>query len=176
MSDETRLWRKDGFAVDEWRLLQDDEAIAADDKVILPAARLGEVVAEARLTPMGALLSAGEPVDLLVPHLAGLELVALDFPAFTDGRSFSKAEILRSRHGFSGEIRAVGDVLIDQIPLMLRCGFDSFLVRNKPTIAALERGALPGVDLFYQPGQGAEAAVAGRSWARRPAIREASSR
>ncbi|MDQ0325509.1 uncharacterized protein (DUF934 family) [Rhodopseudomonas julia] len=174
MSDETRLWRKGGFAVDEWRMLQADEPVMAQDKIILPAARLDEMVAEARLMPMGALLSAGEPIDLLLPHLAGLELVALDFPSFTDGRSFSKAEILRSRHGFAGEIRAVGDVLIDQIPLMLRCGFDSFLVRNKPTIAALERGPLPGVDLFYQPGQGAETAAGGRSWARRPAIREAS--
>ncbi|MBZ8134992.1 DUF934 domain-containing protein [Afifella sp. IM 167] len=173
MSENTRLWRRAGFAADEWRIVTAEEAIPAEEKVIVPAARLEEIAAEARLAPVGALLGAGEAIDLLVPHLAGLELIALDFPRFSDGRSFSKAEILRRRHGFAGEIRAVGDVILDQIPLMLRCGFDAFLIGHQPTLGSLAKGEMPSIDLYYQPAQGEEAPVAGRSWARRPAIKNA---
>jgi len=173
MSENTRLWRRAGFAEDAWRIVGPEEDIPAEEKVIVPAARLGGIAAEARLAPTGALLGAGEPVDLLVPYLAGLELVALYFPRFSDGRSFSKAEILRRRHGFAGEIRAVGDVILDQIPLMLRCGFDAFLIRHQPTLGSLEKGEMPAIDLYYQPARGEESPAAGRSWVRRPAIRDA---
>ena len=69
----------------------------------------------------------------------------LVFGKFSDGRSFSYAEILRERFDFSGELRAGGDVLLDEIPLMLRCGFDFVRGVNEPTLRALRRGHLPGV-------------------------------
>ena len=62
---------------------------------------------------------------------------------------------------FKGELRAIGDVLIDEIPLMLRCGFDSFDVTNAPTLKALEADRLPGPPLHYQPGSGGDEAPAG---------------
>ena len=71
--------------------------------------------------------------------------MALAFAKFADGRSFSYARLLRDRHRFRGELRAIGDVLIDEIPLMLRCGFDSFDVTNAPTLHALESGHLAGL-------------------------------
>jgi uncharacterized protein (DUF934 family) len=78
--------------------------------------------------------------------------------------------LLRERFGFAGELRAAGDVLLDEIPLMLRCGFDSFEVVNEPTLRALKRGHLPGVSLFYQPSVAPHEAPAGtRPWLRRRA-------
>jgi uncharacterized protein (DUF934 family) len=92
----------------------------------------------------------------------------LSFAKFSDGRAFSYAEMLRERFGFKGELRAGGDVLLDEIPLMLRCGFDSFEVVNEPTLRALKRGHLPGVSLFYQPSVAPHEVPAGtRPWLRR---------
>ena len=66
-----------------------------------------------------------------------------------------------------GELRATGDVLIDEIPLMLRCGFDAFEVSDAPTLAALEAGRLPGPAIHYQPGSvGGEARTGSRPWLR----------
>ncbi|MXP47182.1 DUF934 domain-containing protein [Altererythrobacter luteolus] len=61
----------------------------------------------------------------LIPHLAQIHLVEVNFPVFGDGRGYSAARILREA-GYTGEIRAVGDVLVDQIGNMKRCGFDAF--------------------------------------------------
>ena len=70
-------------------------------------------------------IEAGDDVRLLIPHLERVRLVEVDFPKFRDGRGFSSARILREA-GYTGEIRATGDVLVDLIFLMRRCGFDSF--------------------------------------------------
>ena len=67
----------------------------------------------------------GDDARALIPHLARLRLVEVNFPAFTDGRGYSSARILREA-GYAGELRAVGDVLVDQIGFMQRCGFDAF--------------------------------------------------
>ncbi len=67
----------------------------------------------------------GDDVRALIPHLARLRLIEVNFPAFTDGRGYSSARILREA-GYLGELRAVGDVLVDQIGFMRRCGFDGF--------------------------------------------------
>ncbi len=70
----------------------------------------------------------------LTPELAGqlldAPLIAIDFPKFTDGRGYSIARLLRERYGYAGQIRAVGDVLIDQLFYMSRCGFNAFLLRK----------------------------------------------
>ena len=62
------------------------------------------------------------------------ELIALEFPVFTDGRSYSHARLLRDRYGYTGELRAVGDVLRDQLFFMQRCGIDSYQVREDKNI------------------------------------------
>ena len=68
-------------------------------------------------------------VDALTPDLTGVERIDLHFPKFTDGRAYSQAFILRRRRGFAGEIRATGDVLIDQLVQMQRTGFTSAVLR-----------------------------------------------
>ena len=70
-------------------------------------------------------IEAGEDARLLLPYLDRVSLIEIDFPAFGDGRGYSAAQILRES-GYAGELRASGDVLLDQISHMRRCGFDAF--------------------------------------------------
>ena len=70
-------------------------------------------------------IEPGDDARDLLPYLDRLKLVEVNFPAFTDGRGYSAARILREA-GYAGELRAVGDVLVDQLFAMRRCGFDSF--------------------------------------------------
>jgi uncharacterized protein (DUF934 family) len=70
-------------------------------------------------------IEAGDDVRLLLPELGRVLLVEIDFPKFRDGRGFSSARVLREA-GYKGEIRATGDVLVDLVFFMRRCGFDSF--------------------------------------------------
>ena len=91
-------------------------------------------------------IEPGDDARALVPHLDRLALIEVNFPAFGDGRGYSSARILREA-GYEGELRAVGDVLVDQLAYMRRCGFDAFepdkqFDRDDVT-AALERW--PGV-------------------------------
>ncbi|WP_370187507.1 DUF934 domain-containing protein [Qipengyuania sp.] len=70
-------------------------------------------------------IEPGDDARELLPHLERLALVEVNFPAFGDGRGYSSARILREA-GYDGELRAVGDVLVDQLAYMRRCGFDAF--------------------------------------------------
>ena len=70
-------------------------------------------------------IEPGDDAQALIPHLARLKLVEVNFPVFGDGRGYSSARTLREA-GYEGELRAVGDVLVDQLGYMRRCGFDSF--------------------------------------------------
>jgi uncharacterized protein (DUF934 family) len=71
------------------------------------------------------LAPAEDPLEI-APFLPHLYLVALEFPKFRDGRPYSAARLLRERLGWHGQLRAVGDVLLEQAPQMIRCGFDAF--------------------------------------------------
>ena len=167
------LWKDGAFADDPWRasMAGDDANPPLAGGVILG---LAEWLAFRESAPLGdnhllgVRVEPGEAIDALVPDLPRLALIALAFPKFNDGRSFSKASMLRRTHGFSGEIRAVGDVLWDQLQLMVRCGFDAFEITNEPTLAALRAGRKPVMTDYYQPGFGAETRQgAPRAWARR---------
>jgi uncharacterized protein (DUF934 family) len=112
-------------------------------------------------------LQPADDVRALAPVLGRIAFVALTFPAFSDGRAFSQAMLLRDRLGYRGELRAIGMVLLDQVPLMLRTGFDSFEVEHAPTIARLAEKRLAGIDLHYQPSADQTADQAGSySWRR----------
>ena len=111
-------------------------------------------------------IQPADNVKALALHLDKLALVAVNFPAFNDGRAFSHASLLRERLGYEGELRAVGDVLIDQIPLMLRVGISSMAVTNGTAIRRLEEGRLPGIDNHYQPTARKAADPKSYSWRR----------
>lgn len=82
-------------------------------------------------------LEAGDDARALIPHLGQIALVEVSFPTFRDGRGYSAARILREA-GYAGELRAQGDVLVDQVPLMRRCGFDSFAPETEIDAATME--------------------------------------
>jgi len=82
-------------------------------------------------------VEAGEDARKLIPHLDRLELVEISFPRFRDGRGFSSARILREA-GYTGELRAEGDVLVDLLFFMRRCGFDSFVSQHSLNPADVE--------------------------------------
>jgi len=170
------LWRRGGFAEDDWTFVADDAAAPAEGPIVVSLKRWlaeGEALA-ARKAPVGVAVEAGADAQAHLADLAGRPLIALAFAKFVDGRAFSYARMLRDRYGFKGELRAIGDVLIDEIPFMLRCGFDSFEVSNPPTLRALQAGRLPGPPIHYQPGSGDGEILAGsRPWLRASASRAA---
>ncbi|MDO6965683.1 DUF934 domain-containing protein [Rhizobium alvei] len=162
----TKIWNEAGFVSDDPWVIESDEVEAGqNEKPILPLASFLER-AEAGESGLGVLIAPADNVRALQPHLDKIALVALSFPAFNDGRGFSHASLLRTQLGFDGEIRAVGDVLIDQIPLMLRCGISSFAVTNPVAIRRLGEGRLPGIDLHYQPTARDAANPGSYSWRR----------
>ncbi len=93
-------------------------------------------------------LEAGDDSRALLPHLGQIALVEVSFPSFRDGRGYSAARILREA-GYAGELRAAGDVLVDQIPFMRRCGFDSFAPEAEMDAATVE-STLARYEYFYQ--------------------------
>jgi uncharacterized protein (DUF934 family) len=149
-----RLWTPEGFREEEWTHAESAGALAGNGRFILPLKiflDLDPQIRQSARERLGVLVQPGEELAALVPLLGDLTLVALAFPAFNDGRSFSKAELLRSRHHFEGPLRATGQVLVDQLPHMLRLGFNEFEVSNPVLIARLEAGRIGGLPLHYQP-------------------------
>ena len=108
--------------------------------------RLNQAPPEA---PALALANTDDVLEL-ADRLAGVKLVVLDFPKFTDGRAYSQARLLRERLGYAGELRATGAVFLDQLPFLLRCGFDSFESDQKGFGEALAR-ARTLFSVVYQP-------------------------
>lgn len=130
------------LVADPYRAVDTEEALAAagpDTPVLLPRALFE--TAWPRLSNrsrLGVRLSPQDDVAALAPYLARLDLVALDFPQFTDGRGYSQARLLRERFGFTGELRAVGDILRDQVFYLVRAGFDALVLRaDQDPVAAL---------------------------------------
>ena len=161
----TKIWNESGFVADDPWIIETEEVQAgSNEKAILG---LDAFLAKTDETGLGVLINPADDVRRLEGHLDRLALVAVAFPAFNDGRAFSHASLLRARLGFAGEVRAVGDVLIDQIPLMLRCGVDSFAVSNATALKRLAENRLPGIDNHYQPTARASQDVGSYSWRRR---------
>jgi uncharacterized protein (DUF934 family) len=104
----------------------------------------------ARNTPLGVRLKAEESPEALGDDVRRLSLVVLEFPKFRDGRAFSWARMLRTRLHFTGEIRAAGDFLYDQLAHMTRVGFDAFEVTENITPEMLQR-AVHEMRFVYQP-------------------------
>ncbi len=115
-------------AEDSWTVLQQPvEAIPAGD-ILVPLIYWLEHRAElsAQAGQVGVWLDSDEEVEALVNDLGELPLIALNFPKFVDGRSFSSARLLRDRYDYQGDIRAIGNVIQDQLYMLQRCGFTQF--------------------------------------------------
>lgn len=152
------------LAADIWHRYDDDTPLQADIPALVSLERWRTEREDilASTADVGVVLRSDQHPNAIAGDLARLQVVALDFPAFTDGRAYSYARLLRERLGYEGEVRAIGNVLRDQYLFMQRTGFDAFEVPDgASTRAFLE--AISEVDLFYQASADGAATV----WQRR---------
>ena len=147
----SKLIKSGAFAADPFTLIADDGALP-EGPVLVSLARFEKdrETLLARNTAVGVLLQSDQSPEKLGGDVARLSLVALDFPKFRDGRAFSWARMLRTRLGFKGEIRAVGDFLYDQINYQHRVGFDAWAVPDSFHLEDFNR-ALGEMTDVYQP-------------------------
>lgn len=143
---------KDGaFADDSWVQVADGAEIPGDGPVYVSLKRWRAERDElmARGTQIGIRLTSEQTPGQIEDDLRHFGLVALDFPAFTDGRSYSNARRLRDRFNYQGEVRAIGDILRDQYWQLSRCGFDSIVVKEGETLEGW-KAAVSAITTPYQ--------------------------
>ena len=151
---------KHGIATtDSWQILglgegEAPETVALPDgDIIFPLAvwqaRKDEIVSRPTI---GLLLQPADRVEDVAGELASFNLIAVNFPKFVDGRGYSTAALLRQRYGYTGELRAVGDVLHDQLFFMRRVGFDSYALKDGKS---LDYAIAAGFKPFTEAYQGA---------------------
>ena len=117
------------LVADIWRVLQPEDSVPSEGNVIvsLNVWREQRLALKDRTGSTGVWLAPDDEPSEIGDLPA---LIAVHFPVFTDGRGYSTARLLRQRHGFTGELRAFGDILRDQLYELARCGFDSFVLRD----------------------------------------------
>jgi uncharacterized protein (DUF934 family) len=144
---------KNGTVVeDAWTPAGEASELPATGAVIVPLSlwktQREELIA--RGEPLGLRLESGESPEEIGEDVAHFELIALVFPGFADGRAYSYARLIRDRYQFKGELRATGDVLLEQLHFMDRVGFDAFELSSEH---AAEDWITAGkdIDIWYQP-------------------------
>ena len=143
---------KDGRVVDDPWIPVDDDAVLPDGApalISLARWRADRAALSRRNARLGLRLASAEPPGQVAEDLDRFALIALEFPAFTDGRAYSTARLLRQRFGYTGELRAVGNVLRDQLLFMQRCGFDTYELCDAAAAADWAQ-AFTEIDVVYQ--------------------------
>lgn len=138
---------------DRWVRVEDDADLPASGDILVSFERFkdGTAAFTAREGRTGVVLSNDTEPEELKPHLKDIDLVALTFPAFTDGRAYSQARQIRTQLGFKGELRAIGNVLADQAAFMIRVGFDAFEVDESQSVDVWN-SAKRSMSVAYQRG------------------------
>ncbi len=103
----------------------------------------------ARRDPIGIRLKSDQHPEVIADDLDHFAVIALEFPVFKDGRAYTYARLLRERWGFAGELRAVGDVLLEQLHFMQRVGFDAFELKASDPVAEWKT-AIAEFSTWYQ--------------------------
>ena len=135
------------IAADNWTVLRLEEnhapnnVVVPDGKIIVPL-KVWQAQRDAlqTRTELGVWLASDERAEDLTDDLARFSVIAVDFPKFADGRGYTIARHLRTRLGYTGELRAIGDVLRDQMFYLQRVGFDAFATRSDKDIGAALKG------------------------------------
>lgn len=149
-----RIIKNDQVVDETWHQLPKDatlDGLSNSDDLIVPLSLWREHAHALKVRDggLGIWLDSDEEIEEIVDDLENFQVIALNFPVFTDGRHFSSARLLRERYGYKGEIRAIGDVLRDQLFLMRRCGFDAYAIRaDRDPYDALE--SLKEFSVTYQ--------------------------
>ena len=147
----SQLIKQQQVVADHWLVLADEAELPETGAVLVSWARW-QAQREALLArggELGVQLPNTVEPSVLAADVAKLSLIALEFPKFADGRAYSQARLLRERYAYHGELRAVGEVLRDQLFYMARCGFDAFQLARGDAHAALQ--ALQTFSVRYQP-------------------------
>jgi uncharacterized protein (DUF934 family) len=154
-----RIIKHDRIVEDDWQVLTlaagetPATVILPADPVLLPLpvwlARRAEI--SGRYPAFGVWIDSHEGPEALADDIDRLRIIAVNFPKFTDGRGYSIARLLRERYHYQGEIRAIGDVLQDQLFYMQRCGIDAYALRADKDIDK----ALAGLAVFSETYQAA---------------------
>jgi uncharacterized protein (DUF934 family) len=150
-------------AEDPFTFVADDEPVPPGDVIVSLARYRSEgahLAAPAR--KLGVRLTPAEAPEDLAGAVGDLAVIALEFPRFRDGRPYSAARLLRERLGFGGELRAVGDVLVEQALFMIRCGFDAFEPADASGPAAWTHAAHRFRHVYQRAADGREPAFAER--------------
>ncbi|MGB4857116.1 MAG: DUF934 domain-containing protein [Candidatus Dechloromonas phosphoritropha] len=143
------LIRNKAVAVDAWKTLELTDG-EAPESVVLPVgdvifpiavwqARKGEIISTHKR--IGLLLQPDDRVEEIAADLDYFIVIAVNFPKFVDGRGYSSASLLRQHYNYQGELRAVGDVVHDQLFYLRRVGFDAYALKgDKDASYAIEHG------------------------------------
>lgn len=151
----------DALVEDAYAEVGEDESLPDSGAVLVPFPvwQRERDTLLARTEPVGVRLKSDESPELIADDLDSIALVALEFPQFRDGRAYTYARMLRERFGFAGEVRAVGDVLMEQLHFMLRTGFNAFEIASDDALREYET-AKSEFSIWYQPtGDGRPTAV-----------------
>lgn len=126
---------KNGEFIEDSFVAVGDEEVLPDGPIIVSLERwqAERDVLDARNTPIGVRLKSGQEPSVIAEDIYKFSVVALEFPAYRNGRAYSYARLLRERYGYTGELRAVGNVLRDQFQFMIRVGFDALEVADNIT-------------------------------------------
>lgn len=135
---------------DTWTTLSTDDALI-DGDIIIPFERWKKAKPSlaSHTGKIGVLISSDTAINEVIENLKHFDLIALYFPKYTDGTCFSYAFLLRERHRFTGELRAMGDIFRDQFTYLERCGFDAILPENLGTLAA-DKKSFDDISVIYQ--------------------------
>ena len=158
-----QLIKDRAVAADRWTLVREPAAALPAGPAIVPLAdwKSRRDVLLARGDVGVWLAPADDPADI-ADDVSKLAVIGVDFPQFSDGRGYSTARLLRQRYGYTGELRAIGDIQRDQLAYLVQCGFDAFAIRDGKDA----RDALAGLDDFSDGYQLTEARL---PWFRRRA-------
>jgi uncharacterized protein (DUF934 family) len=155
------LIKDDRLAEDPYQAVAEGQAVPEAGAVLVTLTRWeGERQALiGRDDDVGVFLRSDESPERIADDLERISLVALEFPRFRDGRAYTWARMLRERFGFAGEVRAVGDVLMEQLHFMLRTGFNAFEFESSNPLEEYEL-ARAEFSVWYQPtGDGRPTAI-----------------
>lgn len=142
-----RVLHADGRLLDDpWHVLRESEGYDHTVPTLLP---LAAYLHQAPSTTLGVWLAPGDDVFALKERISLLRLIAIDFPKAADGRGYSLASLVRTRLHYRGELRAIGEVLVDQIYMLRRVGYSAFALRGDQSVEAA-RSALNRYSDVYQ--------------------------
>lgn len=149
---------------DTWLYIDNEQDVPANGDVVVSLDRWlseGDLL-KLREGKLGLRLKNDQSPAQVADDLDEFDIFVLEFPKYTDGRAYSAARLLRDRYGFKGEVRASGDVLIDQYGMMQRCGFNAYEIRDDANVPAWQ-AAEKRISSHYQPAADGVQAI----WAKR---------